>query len=280
MPTDLIKQLLEAGVHFGHQTKKWNPKMKVFIFGKKSGIYIIDLEKTAACLEEAQVFLRDMVNNEKKVLFVGTKKQAKDIIKQEAQKCGMPYISERWIGGLLTNFNHVIKRVDRLKEIKKMEEDGYLNNFTKKEVSLIMKEKAKLQKNFGGVEEMRELPGAVFIVDSQNEDNAVKEAKKLAIPIVAFIDTNCDPDLIDYVVPGNDDAIKSIALMTSLISSTIAEVVNARPKVSEVEVEPDKQDAEIESDSEKAATEDKKEEKKKPKKKKAKTKDKTPKKGE
>lgn len=233
MPTELIKKLLEAGVHFGHQTKRWNPKMKKFIFGRKGGIYIIDLEKTVICLEEAQIFLKDAVTKDKSVLFVGTKKQAKDIIKQEAERCGMFYVSERWIGGLLTNFATITKRIKRLKEIKKMQEDGTLQKFTKKENAGILKEKLKLQKDFEGIEEMRQLPGAMFIIDSTKEENAVKEARKLGIPIVALIDTNCNPDEIDYPVPGNDDAIKSIELMTSLISSTVLEARDARTKIEE-----------------------------------------------
>jgi len=266
LPTDLIKQLLEAGVHFGHQTKRWNPKMKKFIFGRKSSIYIIDLEKTVVCLEEARTFLKDIVSNGKKILFVGTKKQAKDVIKQEAQRCGMPYVSERWIGGLLTNFATVTKRVSRFKEIKKMEEDGSLHNFTKKEASLILKEKSKLQQNFEGVEDMHELPGAIFIVDSKKEENAIQEARKLSIPLVALIDTNCDPDGIDYPIPGNDDAIKSIVLVASLVSSSIAEAINLRPKISEEE--PETEEAKTQTEAEDTP----KEEKKKVTKKKSKTK--------
>ncbi|HQP91499.1 MAG TPA: 30S ribosomal protein S2 [Candidatus Omnitrophota bacterium] len=217
----MIKQLLEAGVHFGHQTKRWNPKMKPYIFGEKSGIYIIDLEKTEKFLNEARSFISEIAATGKPILFVGTKKQAQEVVEEEAKRAGAFYINHRWLGGLLTNFSTIKKSIRRYKEIEQMDKDGIFNSLTKKEIASLTKEKEKLIKNLSGVIEMDKLPGAIFIIDSKKEETAVLEAKKLNIPIVALIDTNCNPDLIDYPVPGNDDAIKSIKLITSILSQSI-----------------------------------------------------------
>jgi small subunit ribosomal protein S2 len=243
---ELIKQLLEAGVHFGHQTKRWNPKMAPFIFGARSSIYIIDLEKTAERLQQARDFLKKKAREGEVILFVGTKKQAQDIITEAAKTCGMYYVSHRWLGGLLTNFSTIKKSIARLKDIEKMKEDGRAASFTKKEVSLFLKEKEKLEKNLGGIKDMERLPGALFVVDSRKEELAVREARKLGIPVVALIDTNSDPDMVDYPIPGNDDAIKSIRLITCLIAESIAggrkefleylARVNIKPQVQELTV--------------------------------------------
>jgi small subunit ribosomal protein S2 len=221
LTTELIKQLLEAGVHFGHQTKRWNPKMKHFIFGEKSGIYIIDLEKTQKFLNEARVFMSEIAAQGKPVLFVGTKKQAQEVVEEEAKRCGAFYINHRWLGGLLTNFQTIKKSIKRYKEIVQMEKEGIFNSLTKKEIATLNKEREKLLKNLSGVIEMDRLPAAVFVIDSKKEETSVLEAKRLNIPIVALIDTNCDPSLIDYPIPGNDDAIKSIRLISSLMAESI-----------------------------------------------------------
>jgi small subunit ribosomal protein S2 len=221
LATELIKQLLEAGVHFGHQTKRWNPKMKHFIFGEKSGIYIIDLEKTQEFLNTARGFISEVAAQGKSILFVGTKKQAQEVIEEEAKRCNAFYINHRWLGGLLTNFQTIKKSIKRYKEIVQMEKDGIFESLTKKEIASLNKEREKLVKNLSGVIEMERLPGAIFIVDSKKEETAVLEAKRLNIPVVALIDTNCDPELIDYPVPGNDDAIKSIKLVTSFMAESI-----------------------------------------------------------
>jgi len=217
----LIKQLLEAGVHFGHQTNRWNPKMKPFIFGEKSGIYIIDLEKTNDLLDKARAFIRDVARAGSYILFVGTKKQAQSIVKEQAEKCGMFYVNTRWLGGTLTNFSTIRKSVDKLEKLEKSKVDGTYDVISKKERSHRDKEIEKLNRNLAGIRNMNRLPGVVFVVDSKNEDIAVKEAKKLSIPVIALVDTNCNPDLIDYVVPGNDDALKAIALITSLITESV-----------------------------------------------------------
>lgn len=221
MTTELIKQLLEAGVHFGHQTKRWNPKMRPYIFGEKSGIYIIDLEKTENLLNVARAFISEVAAQGKPVLFVGTKKQSQEVVEEEAKRCGAFYINHRWLGGLLTNFATIKKSIKRYKEIMQMEKDGIFNSLTKKEISSLNKEREKLLKNLSGVIEMDRLPSAIFIIDSKKEETAVLEAKKLRIPIVALIDTNCNPDFIDYAIPGNDDAIKSIKLITSFMAESI-----------------------------------------------------------
>ena len=223
MVTDLMKQLLEAGVHFGHQTKRWNPKMAQFIFGQRNGIYIINLEKTAARLEEACDFLRDVASKGSSVLFVGTKKQAKDAVIEESQRCNMFSVTERWLGGLMTNFSTIRASVKRMKELEKMKEDGSVDVLTKKERAGLDKEWAKLHKNLAGVAEMQKLPGVVVIVDPKKEDTAAKEATKLNIPIVALIDTNSDPDAIDYPIPGNDDAIRAIKLVLSTLTDGVLE---------------------------------------------------------
>ncbi len=221
MSTELIKQLLEAGVHFGHQSKRWNPKMSKFIFGLRSGIYIVDLEKTAECLNAARSFLMNLAAEGKSILFVGTKRQGQEIIEKEAQRCGMYWMTKRWLGGLLTNFSTVKKSINRLKEIEKMKEDGTFTKFTKKEAARLEKELERLKRDFSGIVDMDGLPSCLFIVDTKKEEIAVREAKCLFLPIVALIDTNSDPTAIDYPIPGNDDAIKSIGLVTSLIADSI-----------------------------------------------------------
>jgi small subunit ribosomal protein S2 len=223
VPSDLIKQLLEAGVHFGHQTKRWNPKMKKFIFGSRSGIYIIDLEKTEECINKARDFLLDITSKGEYVLFVGTKKQAQEVMLEEAKRSGMYYVADRWPGGLLTNFSTIKKSINRLKEIERMREDGTFAKLTKKEVARLEKELAKLNKNFSGIVLMERMPKAVFVIDTSKEETAVKEARRLGIPIVALIDTNSNPDLVDYPIPGNDDATKSIKAVANIITDTIIE---------------------------------------------------------
>ena len=228
-----MKQLLEAGVHFGHQTRRWNPKMATYIFTERNGIYIIDLQKTVKKLEEAYFFVRDMAASGESILFVGTKKQAQDAIKEEAERCGQFYVNARWLGGMLTNFKTMRGRVDRLNQLQKMQEDGTFDLLPKKEVIKLQLEIAKLEKYLGGVKEMKKLPGALFVVDSRKEKNAIAEARKLNIPIVAIVDTNCDPDEIDYVIPGNDDAIRAI----KLISQTMANAVLEGKQGEQLEVE-------------------------------------------
>jgi small subunit ribosomal protein S2 len=223
MVDELIKKLLEAGVHFGHQTKRWDPKMRRFIFGKRSGIYIIDLEKTVEYLNLARDFAKDIAAKGGQILFVGTKKQAQSIIEKEAKNCGMVYVKNRWSGGLLTNFQTVKGSLARLKEIEDMGPKGIWENLKKKETSRLTKEKEKLLFNFGGIREMRDMPQAVFVVDTKKEIIAVREARKLNIPIVAIVDTNSNPDEIDYPIPGNDDAVKSINIITSLLAQSINE---------------------------------------------------------
>lgn len=224
MVEDLIKKLLEAGVHFGHQTKRWCPKMKKYIFGQRSGIYIIDLEKTVQCLNKARDFVRDVAARGGRILFVGTKKQAQIIIEEEARRTDMFYVSNRWLGGLLTNFQTVKKSIERLKEIERMSrEPNIWDNLKKKEIARLTKERDKFLRDLNGIREMSRIPEGVFIVDPKREEIAVREARKLGIPIAAIVDTNCDPDLVDYPIPGNDDALKSIRFLTSLIADSIAE---------------------------------------------------------
>ena len=218
-----MKELLEAGVHFGHQTKRWNPKMKEFIFGERNGIYIIDLQKTLKMFKEASKFVQDLANDGRIVLFVGTKRQAQDAIAEEAQKCGMFYINQRWLGGLLTNWVTVQKSVKRLKELDEMATDGRYELLPKKEVIKLERERKHLQANLAGIKNMSRLPDAIFVIDSNKEQIAVREARKLGIPVVAVVDTNCDPSEVDYVIPGNDDALRAIRLFTSKISESIAE---------------------------------------------------------
>ncbi len=218
-----MKQLLEAGVHFGHQTRRWNPKMAEYIFTERNGIYIIDLQKTVKKLEEAYNFIRDISVDGKTVLFVGTKKQAQDSVKEEAERAGAYYVNARWLGGMLTNFTTIRRRIERLVQLRKMEGDGTFDLLPKKEVSKLNLEIEKLEKFLGGIKDMKEIPGALFIVDPRKERIAVAEAKKLNIPIVAIVDTNCDPDEIDYVIPGNDDAIRAVKLISGAIANAIIE---------------------------------------------------------
>jgi small subunit ribosomal protein S2 len=225
LATITMKELLEAGVHFGHQTKRWNPRMKEYIFGERNGIYIIDLQKTLKMFKEASKFVTDLTGQGKVILFVGTKRQAQDAIAEEANRCGMFYINQRWLGGLLTNWITVQKSVKRLQELDEMATDGRYELLTKKEVIKLERERKHLQANLAGIKNMRRLPDALFIVDSNNEAIAVKEARKLGIPVVAVVDTNCDPTVVDYVIPGNDDALRAIRLFTSKISDSVVEGV-------------------------------------------------------
>ncbi len=218
-----MKQLLEAGVHFGHQTRRWNPKMKRFIFTERNGIYIIDLQKTVKEVEKAYYFLRDVVMDNKTVLFVGTKKQAQDSIESEAKRCGMYYVSNRWLGGMLTNFKTIRTRVARLNRIEEMETSGEIQLLPKKEVIKLMLEKEKLEKNIGGIRNMKDLPGAIFVVDPRKEHIAVAEAHTLGIPVIGIVDTNCDPDEIDYPIPGNDDAIRAVKLIAAKMADAVLE---------------------------------------------------------
>lgn len=218
-----MKQLLEAGVHFGHQTRRWNPKMKRFIFTERNGIYIIDLQKTVKEVEKAYYFVRDIAMDNKTVLFVGTKKQAQESIEAEAKRCGMYYVSNRWLGGMLTNFKTIKSRVARLNKIEEMEQNGDMELLPKKEVIQLMHEKEKLLKNLGGIREMKNLPGALFVVDPRKEHIAIAEARNLGIPVVAIVDTNCDPDEVDYPIPGNDDAIRAVKLITSKMADAVLE---------------------------------------------------------
>jgi small subunit ribosomal protein S2 len=221
-----MKELLEAGVHFGHQTKRWNPKMKEYIFGERNGIYIIDLQKTLKLFKEASKFVTELCGGGKTILFVGTKRQAQDAIAEEAGRAGMPFINQRWLGGLLTNWVTVQKSVKRLQELDEMAVDGRYELLTKKEVIRLERERKHLQANLAGIKSMKRLPDAIFVVDSNNEAIAVKEARKLGIPVVAVVDTNCDPTVVDYVIPGNDDALRAIRLFTSKIADSAAEGVN------------------------------------------------------
>lgn len=218
-----MKQLLEAGVHFGHQTRRWNPKMAEYIFTERNGIYIIDLQKTVKKVEEAYYFIRDIAANGDDILFVGTKKQAQDSIKEEAERVGMYYVNARWLGGMMTNFKTIQKRIDRLAQINKMEEEGTFDLLPKKEVIKLKAQRDKLEKYLGGIKDMKKLPGALFVVDPRKEHIAITEAKKLGIPVVAIVDTNCDPDDVDYVIPGNDDAIRAVKLIASTMANAIIE---------------------------------------------------------
>ena len=218
-----MKQLLEAGVHFGHQTRRWNPKMAQYIFTERNGIYIIDLQKTVRKIDEAYMFIRDIALENKTVLFVGTKKQAQESIESEAKRCNMFYVNNRWLGGMLTNYKTIKTRIERLNSIDRMEQNGQFEVLPKKEVIKLLHEREKLEANLGGIREMKKLPGALFIVDPRKERNAILEARKLRIPVVAIVDTNCDPDEIDYVIPGNDDAIRAIKLIASVMANAIQE---------------------------------------------------------
>ncbi|MBR5379909.1 MAG: 30S ribosomal protein S2 [Clostridia bacterium] len=218
-----MKQLLEAGVHFGHQTRRWNPKMAPYIFTERNGIYIIDLQKTVKKIDEAYMFIRDLALDGKDVLFVGTKKQAQESIETEAKRCGMYFVNNRWLGGTLTNFRTIRTRIDKLNEIDRMEKEGKFELLPKKEVIKLLAEREKLEKNLGGIREMKKLPGALFVVDPRKEHIAVAEARILGIPIVGIVDTNCDPDEIDYVIPGNDDAIRAVKLIAGKLADAVLE---------------------------------------------------------
>ena len=232
-----MKQLLEAGVHFGHQTRRWNPNMAEYIFTERNGIYIIDLQKTAKKIEEAYAFVRDVALDGKDILFVGTKKQAQEAITEEAKRIGMYYVNNRWLGGMLTNFKTIRKSIDRLYQLQKMEEDGTFELLPKKEVMKLKKEMEKLEKNFGGIKEMKDMPGAMFVVDPRKEKIAIAEAKRLNIPVVAIVDTNCDPEEVDYVIPGNDDAIRAVKLIVECIANAVLEAKQGESMAAAVEEE-------------------------------------------
>ncbi|HDT14638.1 MAG TPA: 30S ribosomal protein S2 [Firmicutes bacterium] len=236
MPQITMKALLESGVHFGHQTKRWNPKMKPYIFAARNGIYIIDLQKTLRYTREGVAFLRTIVRNGEKVMFVGTKKQAKDSIKEEAIRCGMPHVSSRWLGGTLTNFETIKSRVERLRQLEEMEATGLIEKYPVKEKMSMRKELKKLTDNLEGLKDMSDIPGCMFVIDVKREENAVKEANKLGIPVVAVVDTNCDPDNIDKIIPGNDDAIRAVRLMCKIMADTIIEEKVAMEKEKEIEI--------------------------------------------
>jgi small subunit ribosomal protein S2 len=223
MSTVSMKSLLEAGVHFGHQTRRWNPKMAKYIFTARNGIYIIDLQKTTKLLDEACDFIKSVVREGKPILFVSTKRQAQEIIKQEADRCGMYYINYRWLGGMLTNYVTIEKRIQRLKELNDLIESGKIESYPKKEAAKMRKDREKLDRALGGIQDMKGMPGAVFVIDPHKEAIAIAEAKKVGVPIVSVVDTNCDPDNIDYVIPGNDDAIRAVKLVTSIISDAVIE---------------------------------------------------------
>ena len=218
-----MKQLLEAGVHFGHQTRRWNPKMAKFIFTERNGIYIIDLQKTVKKVEEAYRFTKEIAETGKPILFVGTKKQAQEAIKEEAERCGMFYVNERWLGGMLTNHKTIKTRIDKLRKLEKMEEEGVFNVLPKKEVIKLRAEKEKLEKYLNGIKDMPELPGAIFVVDPRKENIAIQEAHRLGIPVIGIVDTNCDPDELDFAIPGNDDAIRAVKLITGAMATAIIE---------------------------------------------------------
>ena len=216
-----MKELLEAGAHFGHQTKRWNPKMKDFIFGERNGIYIIDLQKTHRLLQDALSYVQDLAAQGRTTLFVGTKRQAQEAIAEEAQRCGMPYVNERWLGGLLTNFVTIRKSLDRLRELESMSTDGRHERLTKKEVAHLEKERGKIEKNLKGIKGMKNVPDAIFVIDTRKESIAVQEARKLKIPVIGIVDTNCDPDEVDHVIPGNDDALRAIKLFAGRVADAV-----------------------------------------------------------
>lgn len=253
-----MKSLLEAGVHFGHQTKKWNPKMSKYIYAARNDIHIIDLQISVEQIEKAYAFVRDVAKSGKSVLFVGTKKQAQDAIKEEATRCGMYYMNQRWLGGTLTNFQTIRSRIERLNKINQMELIGQFELLPKKEVSALKAERDKLEANLGGIKDMTQLPGCMFVVDINNEDIAVKEAKKLGIPVVGLVDTNCNPELVDYVIPGNDDAIRAIKLIASIMANAVIEANEGIAFSVDEEVEEEKkeetaQEEVVETQTEEAA---------------------------
>lgn len=253
-----MKQLLEAGLHFGHQTRRWNPKMKRFIHGERSGIHIVDLHQTLNHLEQSYIFVRDLVADGGTVLFIGTKKQAQDSIQSYAERCNMPYINERWLGGMLTNFQTISKRVSKMKDYQRMRESGEFEAMPKKEALLITRELTKLERNLGGIRDMERLPEAIFVLDTKKEHIAVTEARKVGVSIVAVVDTNCDPDLIDYAIPGNDDAIRAGQLMCRVISDAVQEGRFIRSKRVEVDEVPKRnavEEAEVAAQQEKARSE-------------------------
>ena len=239
-----MKQLLEAGVHFGHQTRRWNPKMAPYIFAERNQIYIIDLSKTGKLINEAYDFVKEVVEEGKPILFVGTKKQAQESIKEEAIRAGEYYVNERWLGGMLTNYKTIETRIKRLFELEKMEENGTMELLTKKEKAILLGEKEKLERFLGGIKNMPELPGAIFVVDPKKEKIAVHEARKLGIPVIGVVDTNCDPDEIDYVIPGNDDAIRAVKLLTSVIADAVVEAKQGAAGAEEAEAAEEVADAE------------------------------------
>ena len=232
-----MKQLLEAGVHFGHQTRRWNPKMAEYIFAERNGIYIIDLHKTVKKVDDAYTAVSDIIKDGGEILFVGTKKQAQDSIKEEAERCGMYYVNQRWLGGMLTNFSTIKTRIARLKELEQMQEDGTFDVLTKKEVAALLHEKEKLENNLGGIKEMKKIPDVMFVVDPRKERIAIQEAHTLGIPIVAIVDTNCDPEEIDFVIPGNDDAIRAVKLIASKIADAVIESRQGEEMAGEPETE-------------------------------------------
>jgi len=232
-----MKQLLEAGVHFGHQTRRWNPKMAPYIFAERNGIYIIDLQKTVKKVDEAYEAVSNAIKDGGDILFVGTKKQAQESIKEEAERCGMYYVNERWLGGMLTNFNTIRTRIARLKELEKMQEDGTFEVLPKKEVAVLLHEKEKLDRNLGGIKEMTRIPDVMFIVDPRKERIAIQEAHILGIPVVAIVDTNCDPEEVDYVIPGNDDAIRAVKLIASKVADAVIEAKQGEQQAAEESTE-------------------------------------------
>mgnify|MGYP000742146807 CR=1 FL=1 len=239
-----MKQLLEAGVHFGHQTRRWNPKMAPYIFAERNGIYIIDLQKTVKKVDEAYTAVSDFINDGGEILFVGTKKQAQESIKEEAERCGMYYVNERWLGGMLTNFKTIRTRIARLKELEKMQEDGTFDVLPKKEVAVLLHEKEKLDRNLGGIKEMTRIPDVMFVVDPRKEKIAIQEAHILGIPVVAIVDTNCDPEEVDYVIPGNDDAIRAVKLIASKIADAVIEAKQGEAVYSDADVATEAEDIE------------------------------------
>jgi len=243
-----MKSLLESGVHFGHQTKRWNPKMARFIYSERNGIHIIDLQKTTVCIVDAYNAIKEQVQGGKDILFVGTKKQAQLAIQKEAERCSMPYVNNRWLGGMLTNFTTIKKSIAKLKKIEKMEVDGTFESLTKKEVSLYTKEKVKLEKNLGGIKDMTDLPGALFVIDTRKEALAVAEAKRLGIPVIAVVDTNCDPTDINFPIPGNDDAIRAISLFVEIVSNAVLDAENNDSGIKIIESLPNEDISKLESD--------------------------------
>ncbi|MEI7542902.1 MAG: 30S ribosomal protein S2 [bacterium] len=259
MPQISMKALLESGVHFGHQTKRWNPKMKPYIFAARNGIYIIDLQKTLKHTKDAVLFVKDIIRKGHSVMFVGTKKQAKDSIKEEAMRCGMPFVCSRWLGGTMTNFETIRKRVDRLKQLEEMDATGGFARYPVKERMNMQKELKKLQDNLGGLKDMNTLPGGIFVIDVKREENAVKEGNKLGIPVIAVVDTNCDPENIDCLIPGNDDAIRAVRLMCKYIADTIIEEKMAMEKEKEMVVKQEAEAAAIAADAAAASSSEEKE---------------------